>query len=68
MTVKNTITSWDAVPVCCDLYLAARIVGKTPERLAQLARQNKFPAVKREGVWRIAKSALMEYCGEKADR
>jgi excisionase family DNA binding protein len=59
------VQDWDAVPVICDLPFAARIVGLSPEYLKQLAAKGTFPAFKLGGLWRVRKSALMEYCGER---
>lgn len=56
--------SWADLPLMLDLGVAACIVGYSFETVRRKCQSGEIRAVKMNGKWRIAKSALMEYCGE----
>ena len=54
-------TDWGEIPIIFDMPIAAKLVGKSIDRLKVLARQEKFPAFKVGSEWRIRKDDLLAY-------
>ena len=61
----NYFTSWDDVPIVMDIATAAKILAVPYESLRTKVQQGEFPASKVGTLWRITKTALMQYVGEE---
>lgn len=65
MRKKVFVTSWENVPVIIDVGLVAQILGVSDETIRKACVTGELPAFKINKMWRIKKSDLMVFCGEK---
>ena len=61
----NYFTSWDDVPIVMDIATAAKILAVPYESLRSKVQRGDFPASKVGTLWRVTKTALMQYVGEE---
>lgn len=64
MHVQKVYTDWHQLPILLDLGMVACVFGISYETAKSWAAKNKIPAQKVNGIWRVPKSALMEFLKE----
>ncbi len=61
--MKKGYTDWERVPLICEVDTVALILQCNEETVKRNCRSGKLKAFKVGSVWKIEKSALMEFCG-----